>query len=95
MYCCILQIFTKEHIVTQILHAGIYLDGFCMKIKAKDLGEISYDYVGRRHYSQKMLFQIQRRLQFFFHHDHPYGLGPTAHSSSIFHCILGISLLVG
>jgi hypothetical protein len=33
----------EEHIVTQILHGGIHVDGFCIKIMAKDLGEISCD----------------------------------------------------
>jgi hypothetical protein len=85
LYCCILQIFMEEeHIVTPILHGAIHLDGFCMKIRAEDLGEISCGYVGRRHYSQDMLVQIQCRLQFFFH-DHPYGLGPMVRSTSIFH----------
>jgi hypothetical protein len=38
----------EEHTVTRILHAGIHLDGFSMKIRDKDLGEIFCDYVGRR-----------------------------------------------
>jgi hypothetical protein len=85
----------EEHTVTQILHGGMQLDGFCMKIRGKDFGDISCDYVGRKHYSQKMLVQIQGKLQFFFHHDHPFDLGHTACSSSIFHCIHSLSLLVG